>query len=228
MTKVAYITHAGSFVGPATVAALAEAGFAVYAHACPDGARATAIAAADPADGVAETVARAGRLDALVSNDVHPAERAPVADTDPEVLRTALEALSVTPFRAVGAATPHLIDSGGRIVLVTSAAPLRGLANYAPYCAARAAANALVPALAKELAKSGVTINAIAPNFLRTPAYFPDALLADPEVERKIRSNVPLDRLGDAREAAAMIRALVSPDTGFVTGQVVAVDGGWS
>ena len=136
--------------------------------------------------------------------------------------------LAVTPFAVAGRAAPILARQGGALVFVTSAAPLRGLANYAGYAAARGAANALAVNLAVELAPAGVRVNAVAPNFIESPTYFPKALLEDPAARRKILSKVPLGRLGTPLEVGRLIAVLAGADGAFVTGRILPVDGGWS
>jgi NAD(P)-dependent dehydrogenase (short-subunit alcohol dehydrogenase family) len=116
----------------------------------------------------------------------------------------------------------------GRIILVSSAAPLRGLANYSMYVSARAACNGLVSSLAKELGRNAITVNAVASNYVENPDYFPPALLADAAAMKKMTANIPLGRLGKPEEIAATIAFLASDGAGFVTGQVIAHAGGWA
>ncbi len=86
----------------------------------------------------------------------------------------------MTPFRLTQLVAPSMRKrKSGRIVFVSSAAPLRGIANYAPYVSARAAANGLVSSLAKELGRDGITVNAVGSNYVENPDYFPPALLAN-------------------------------------------------
>jgi len=93
-----------------------------------------------------------GRIDAVVCNDYFPAIRAPVSEAKLEDLRAGFDALVVAPFALVKELVPHLKTqaSPSRIVVVSSASALRGLANYSMYCVARGAQNAMVLALAKE------------------------------------------------------------------------------
>jgi NAD(P)-dependent dehydrogenase (short-subunit alcohol dehydrogenase family) len=95
-------------------------------------------------------------------------------------------------------------------VFVSSAAPLRGIAHYAPYVAARAAANGLVSSLAKELGRDGITVNAVGSNYVENPDYFPPQLLANPEAMAKMTAQIPLGRLGKSRELGAAICFLCS------------------
>src|SRR6185437_11698754 len=101
-----------------------------------------AIAATDPEALVELALKRHGRIDALVNNDAFPALRAPLAEARMEDFRSALEAMAVQPLRLAQLVAPSMRQrKSGRIVFVSSAAPLRGIANYAPYVSARAAAN---------------------------------------------------------------------------------------
>ena len=238
---VVLVTHVRHFVGPGAVRRLLAEDMTVVCH---DAAfaqpqereaflaeipRAEVLARTDPAEIVAETVERFGRLDALVSNDPYPAIRAPVDMADPEEFRRALEALAVWPFTVIGkAAAVMKAARAGRIVIITSAAPLTGIPNYAMYAAARGAANALVPSLAKELARWGITVNAIAPNYIKNPDYFPPELLADDAAMSKMLKNIPLGRLGEPEEVAELIALFASGRCGFVTGHVLPIAGGWA
>lgn len=240
-SKTVLVTSVTHYVGPASVARLLadgvqvvaqDASFAAaearerYAEAHP---RATVTAAQEPAEMVAAALAAHGRLDAVVSNDEHPAIRAEIEAAKLEDFRAGLEAMLVRPFAlAQVAAAAMKRQGGGRIVLVTSAAPLRGIANYSMYAAARGGANALVLTLAKELAPHGIVVNAVAPNYVANPSYFPPELLANPDARAKIEKNIPLGRLGEPREVGALVAFLAAGDCGFVTGHIVPIAGGWA
>jgi len=241
MSKVVLITNVRHYVGPAATARLAADGARVMCHdaSFADEAARTAwsqahpgvaaAAAQEPAALVAETLALHGGLDALVSNDEFPAIRAPLEAARLDDLRAGLEAMVVRPFALAQAAVPQLKRQGaGRIVLITSAAPLRGLPNYGMYATARGAANALTLTLAKELAPHGITVNAVAPNYVENPSYFPPELIANAEAMAKMLRNIPLGRLGKPEEVAALIAFLCLGDCAFVTGHVVPVAGGWA
>ncbi|MCR9222241.1 MAG: SDR family oxidoreductase [Alphaproteobacteria bacterium] len=170
-----------------------------------------------------------GRVDILVSNDGFPAIRAPVDQADPQDMRDGLEALVVRPFALAGALVPAMREAGGgRLLFVTSAAPLIGLANYSMYATARGAQNAMVKSLARELARDQILVNAIAPNFVESPTYFPEDLLADAASRDKILKNIPLGRLGKPEEVAQLVAFLASERCGFMTGCVLPIAGGWA
>ena len=238
---VVLLTHANHFVGPGAVRRLLQEEMTVVCHdvafADPQ-ARARfqaespgveTLERSDPAEIVAETVERFGGIDALISNDPYPAIRAPVDEADPEEFRRTLDALAVWPLTVVGkAAAAMKAKGGGCIVIISSAAPLTGIPNYSMYAAARGAANALVPSLAKELARWNITVNAIAPNYIKNPDYFPPELLADSAAMTKMLKNIPLGRLGEPEEVAELIALFASGRCGFVTGHVLPIAGGWA
>lgn len=238
---IAILTDATHFVGDAIAKRLSNDGYRVFAvdPVFSDADRRTTFEALagnitalthhHAADVVEHVMSEAGQIDLLASNDAYPAIRAPLQDIASDALRDTLEALVVKPFDFASHVVTHMkARKEGKIVFLTSAAPLNGLPNYAMYCAARGAMNAAVKALAKELGPSNVQVNAIAPNFVANPDYFPPELMADPDKAPKILRNIPLGRLGKPEEVAAMVAQLASEDGGFFTGQVIAASGGWA
>lgn len=239
-TRVAIITDALHFLGTPALTALRRHGTTVL---CQDKtfteerarlafeaehADAVAAKAQDPAELAAEALERLGRIDLVVSNDAFPALRTPIAELRAEDLRATYEALVYRPFDLAAASVPHMrARRSGKIIFITSAAPLRGLANYSVYVSARGAVNALVKSLALELAPHNIQVNAVAPNFIESETYFPKALMAKPHAAAKILANIPLGRLGTPEEAGALIAFLASPEADFITGQVIPLAGGW-
>ena len=240
--QTALVTQVTHFVGLAAAQALSDAGtrLACQDATFEDPAIRAAFEAEHPgwlalvsqsADAmVAEAADRLGGLSVIVGNHAFPALRAPLAETQTDDVRAVLDALVVEPIALMQAGLGPLRQAGGdaSIVLVTSAAPLRGLANYAPYVAARAAQNGLVISWAKELAKHAIRVNAVAPNYVESPTYFPPDLLADPAALAKMTASVPLRRLGQPAEVGAAIAFLASPAASFITGHVLPVAGGWA
>ncbi len=214
---VVLLSNPDRFAGPAARAALEAAGAIVVA------------AEGAPEDAAAAALEAHGRIDALVSNDAFPAIRAPLAEASLDDLRAGLEAMLVAPFALARAVVPAMrAAGGGRIVFVTSATPLRGLPNYSMYVAARGGANALAVSLAKELGRDGVRVNAVAPNYVENPDYFPPELVADAGKLARVVKPIPLGRLGKPEELGAVIAFLASPGAGYLTGQVLPVAGGWA
>ncbi len=239
--RVMLITNVEKFAGHGTTAVALGQGATVLAHdpsfESPvarhkyetqfEGAH--ALSATDPVAMVELALKRHGHIDALVNNDAFPALRAPLGEARLEDYRAALEAMAVAPFRLVQLVAPSMRKrKSGRIVFVTSAAPLRGIANYAPYVSARAAANGLVASLAKELGRDGITVNAVGSNYVENPDYFPPALLANKETMAKMTAQIPLGRLGKADELGAAVCFLCSDGAGFITGHVLPHAGGWA
>lgn len=227
--QVIVVTNAEHFVGPATAALLTFYGATVVCHGGAPASEIVPAKSTEPEALVDEVIAEHGRIDTLICNDAYPAVRAPVDEADPGDMRRALDALVEWPYRLIGRAVPHMKSArSGRIVMVTSAAPLRGLANYSMYATARGAANALVKSLSLELAPFNVQINAIAPNYIENPTYFPPELLANETAMAKMLANIPAKRLGKPDEVAETIAFFASDRCGFITGHVVPIAGGWA
>ncbi len=239
--QVALVTNVAHFVGLPAAIELAAQGATTVCHdksfADADTRKDFAsahpalhvIAEQEPADIAAAVTAGYGRIDVLVNNDAFPAIRAPIENARLEDMRAGLEALVTAPFALAQAVVPQMKQRrNGKLLFVTSAAPLRGLPNYSMYATARGATNALAVSLARELAPFQIQVNAIAPNFVESPTYFPAKLLADPEALKKITNNIPLGRLAKPEEVAALIAFYASPQADFITGHVMPFAGGWA
>jgi len=241
MPDIILLTHVRHFIGPSAVRRLLADGHTVVCHdmSFADAAKRTAFlaevpgaevcVATEPAKLVEEVLARFGRVDALVSNDPYPAVRAAVDEAEAEEFRRALEAMVVWPYTLIGrVAAAMKARKAGRILIVSSAAPLTGIPNYSMYAIARGGANAMVPTLSKELARWNIPVNAIAANYIKNPDYFPPELLADAEAVAKMVKNIPLGRLGEPEEVAELVALFAGGKCGFVTGHVVPIAGGWA
>lgn len=238
---VALVSNAIGFAGPPAVQALLDAGFRVVAHdpafadskAWADFASARSDLDAIPGGAAEEIVSQVldlhGRLSVVVSNDHHPAASLSLDAALLEELQQNLEKLVEFPFRLVRAALPALRrQGGGNIVMVTSNRTRLPLSGAAFPDAARAAANAMVRSLAIDCAKDGIIVNAVAPNFLYSEAYYPRAVFKDGEIGRAyVRENVPVGRLAEPHEIGEVIGFLATVKTRFLTGAVIEFSGGW-
>jgi 3-oxoacyl-[acyl-carrier protein] reductase len=128
-------------------------------------------------------------------------------------------------FYLVQTAVPRMIrEKHGRIILVSSIWGEAGGAGEALYSAAKGAQIGMVKALGKELARSGVTVNAVSPGAVSTPML---DLQLSLEEQEELAEEIPAGRLGRPEEVASLIRFLCSPEAAYITGQVLRVNGGW-
>lgn len=116
--------------------------------------------------------------------------------------------------------------AGGRIVCVASISGLVGLANEPSYCGSKGAVVNLVRAAALDLAPHGITVNAVCPGFIATAMLAEE--VRDPRRRKALEGATPAGRLGTPDDVANGVAFLLSPDTGFITGVALPIDGGYT
>ena len=238
--KVALVTGASQGIGRATSVALAEAGAKVAVAARNADKLASLVAEIEAAGGEAlavpmdvadaaqvkagfqQALAKFGRLDILVNNAAITRDtlalRMKLEDWD-AVLRTNLTGAHLCIQQALGA---MLKQRSGRIINLSSVVAETGNAGQANYVASKAGLIGLTRAIAVEVASRSITVNAVAPGFIETPMTDP----LSQELKDKMKAMIPLGRFGQDREIAAAIVFLASDEAGYITGQVLDVNGG--
>ena len=233
-TRNVFLTDLRGFANPVIAEKLKAAGARIIA--CDPGITADGeedgievIAWASPHELVAKAAARfGGKLDAILISSAMPAPRIKVEDLTIDVLMPYFQRLAAESIAFAGAAAKAMRpNKAGRIVFGSSSGPIGGIPGFAAYAAARSAVNGVVRTLALELAADGISVNAVAANFIQTETYYPKALLEDPVKGPKLLARVPMGRLGEAEEVAALVELLALGKSGFVSGQVIPISGAW-
>lgn len=231
----ALVTGANAGIGRAVALGLAEAG----AHVIAAGRRSCAetVAAVVAAGGTAEEalldVSDAGAADALpkgldiLVNNAGIIRRAEAVDTAGADWDAVLDVNLSAVFRlSQGFARAAMArGAGGRIVSIASLLSFQGGIRVPAYAAAKHGVAGLTKALANEWAAYGITVNAVAPGYVRTANT--EALQADPGRSAQILARIPMGRWAEPEDIAGAVTFLCTPAAAYVTGAVLNVDGGW-
>ncbi|WP_088308549.1 2-dehydro-3-deoxy-D-gluconate 5-dehydrogenase KduD [Novosphingobium sp. B 225] len=239
--KAALVTGANTGIGQAIAVALAEAGadVALAGRSEPaetlrmigaTGRKAVSIAAdlstIEPVDRVIDEAVNAlGRIDILVNN-AGIIRRNDLADFTEEDWDAVVDTNLKSLFFLSQAAARHMAAQGsGKIINIASLLSFQGGVRVPSYAAAKSGVAGVTKAMANELASKGVQVNAIAPGYIQTNNTA--ALQADETRNRQILERIPTGRWGSPEDIAGAAVFLASPASDYVTGHILAVDGGW-
>ncbi|MEM7257410.1 MAG: SDR family oxidoreductase [Pseudomonadota bacterium] len=212
------LTHADRFMGPVLNDTLSNLGAQV--HASDDDLLAEGAAAA--------LVEQAGRVDVLVANLAVPAPQTLAVDVTAGEWRYVFSTMVDPLQRLCAAVLPQMIErKSGKVLLMGSAAALRGINKSSSYCAARGAQISYIQALGIEMARHHVQVNAIAQNFVDNETYFPEAVQQNPAFQQRLKAEVPLGRLVGKTEDAMLAAYLCSSAADCYVGQIFPMCGGW-
>ncbi|HSW36262.1 MAG TPA: 3-oxoacyl-[acyl-carrier-protein] reductase [Candidatus Limnocylindrales bacterium] len=241
--QTALVTGAGRGIGREIAMALADASVRVVINynnsaasanalvdeICNQGGEAVAIQAnvadfSQASNLVKQTLAQWGSLDVLVNNAGITRDTLLVRMTE-EDWDQVLDVNLKSYFNCCRAAARPMIKArNGRIINIASVAGIMGNAGQANYAAAKAGVIGLTKSLARELSSRGITVNAVAPGFIETDM----TSVLHTEVRERLLKEIPMGRFGKTRDVAQLVKFLASPHSDYITGQVIAVDGGMS
>src|SRR5580692_10210656 len=247
--KIALITGGSRGIGAATVRLFRQAGAKVVFSYRSAAQQAEALVAEcggpglcraiqqplfTPEDGealVTAAVAQFGRLDcAILNHGIWPSHDQPIATMTTTQWRDTLSTNLDSVFGIIRAAVvqmqsqPEIGGARGHIVLIASTAAQRGEAFHADYAASKGALISLTKSLSSELVPQGIYTNCVAPGWVRTDMSEP--AIANPATREKIFATIPVGRVGTPEEIAAPVLFLCTAYAGFITGEVLNVNGG--
>ncbi|HVW31901.1 MAG TPA: 3-oxoacyl-ACP reductase family protein [Acidimicrobiia bacterium] len=237
--KVVVITGAGRGIGAAMAERLAAEGARVAVTDLDgDSAEATAKAlngaagfrlditdAGEVSARIAEITATLGPIDALVNNAGWD-KLSPFLETDEDLWDRLVDINLRGPIRMVKAVLPGMVERrSGRIVNIASDAGRVGSTGEAVYSACKAGIIGFTKTVAREVARSNITVNAVCPGPTATPLL--ESMVGEHEkLIEALKRGIPLGRLGEPEDVAPAVAFLVSDDAGFITGQTLSVSGG--
>jgi 3-oxoacyl-[acyl-carrier protein] reductase len=223
--RVALVTGGASGIGAAVAERLRGDGakVATFDRDPPADAVGDIASSADVNAAVAKVEAELGPIDILVNSAGVPGESLHTVDVSDEEWNRVMAINATGSFYMTRAVVPGMVARGyGRVVLVASIAGKEGNPMAAAYSASKAAVIALTKAVGKDLARTGVLVNCIAPAVIETPIL---EGLSDDHVGYMV-DRIPMGRMGSAEEVAALIAWLASEDCSFSTGATYDISGG--
>lgn len=174
---------------------------------------------------IAETIAAHGKIDILVNN-AGGGVILPFLSHTPETLRTTMDRNLWTAIWCCWHTLPHMKAAGyGRIINIGADSVRNGLVDHAGYNAAKGGVHAMTTGLAREFAPFNITVNTVAPCVVETEVVR-EYRQTRPELIDAVTEIIPLGRPAAESEVAGMVAYLAGPDGGFVTGQVLSLNGG--
>jgi len=234
--KIALIGGASGGVGSQLAAQLIQNGWIVYGYArdaeklaTVEGLRPLSADATEPESlekAVAEVLETEGQIDAY-AHLIGSVFIRNLTQTQPEQFREVLEVNLLTAFHALRAVVPPMQKRGaGAIALCSSAAARVGLPGHEAIAAAKAGVEGLARSTAASYASRGVRVNVVAPGLIDTPLAAP--VISNAKAREISDKMHPLGRIGQPAEIASLLAWLLSPEAGWVTGQIFSQDGGLS
>ena len=176
---------------------------------------------------VDETVSRLGKLDILVNNAGIAPENLAENVREQDFDATLAVNLKGTFFVSLAAGRVMIRQKHGRIINMSSQAGFAALPGESVYCMTKAAIAHLTKCLAVEWGKHGITVNAVAPTFIRTPGT--EEYLSVPQNRADVLERIAaLHRIGEPMEVAGAVVFLASPAASLITGETILIDGGWT
>jgi NAD(P)-dependent dehydrogenase (short-subunit alcohol dehydrogenase family) len=239
--KVAVVTGAGRGIGEGIVKTLSEAGAKavvsdinledcqkVVEEISKKGGQGIAIKCdvskkEEVDDLIAKTIERFNQLDILVNNaGIFPFKPfMEMVETDwDKVIDVNLKSIFLCSQAAA-----KVMKEGGKIINISSIASFVGFEGLTHYCASKGGINAMIRALALELAKKKINVNAVAPGAIDTPGA---SEVTNEEAKKQTLSMIPLAKMGEPKDIANMVAFLASEKSNYITGQTIIVDGGWT